>query len=74
MKYDLKPPIYFVGQTVNYLHHNKRMMYGKITYIETHYGKRDNDTPYGYHIYAIVNPNAKRSFWIGEQYVSGVIS
>lgn len=72
--YDLKEPMYFIDQTVDYIHHNGNRKRGKITYIETHYRKRDDGTSYGYHIYAIVNPGTKRSFWIGEDKIFGEAS
>lgn len=76
MTYELKAPRFFVGQTVNFLHHNKNMLVGKIVSVETHYStKRDAVNPHGYHVYAITTPTAKkRSVWIGEQYIDGVVS
>ena len=75
-KYNVKPPKYFVGQTVNFIHHNKNMLFGKIVRVETHYSQKSEspDTD-GYHVYAINTPTSKsRSVWIGEQWINGVIS
>lgn len=76
MNYELNPPRYFVGQTVNFLHHNKNMLVGKIVSVETHYSTiRDTVNPHGYHIYAITTPTAKkRNVWIGEHHIDGVVS
>lgn len=51
------------------------MLVGKIVRVETHYGKKSGTkNPHGYHIYAITTPTAKkRSVWIGEEYISGVV-
>lgn len=73
MKYDLKEPKYFVGQTVNYLHHNKNMLVGRIVSVQTSYSKREYAT-IGYHIYGILNEGNKRAFWIGEQYIDSVVA
>lgn len=75
MKYDLKAPIYFVGQTVNFTHHNKSVLYGTICSVKTSYNNRvEGRNPYGYHIYGILTPTAKkRAVWVGESSISGVV-
>lgn len=75
-KYNVKAPKFFVGQTVNFIHHNKNMMYGKIVCVETHYKqKAESQDTDGYHVYAINTPTSKmRSVWVGEQWIDGVIS
>lgn len=76
MKYQLKTPKYFVGQEVEFLHHNGKRKVGRVVSVETHYSCKieDSQLKYGYHIYAINTPTSKkRSVWIAERYVLSLI-
>jgi hypothetical protein len=74
MEYELKAPLFFVGQNVRYKHHNGNLTEGKICLVTTNYSKhRDSENYKGYHIYAINKKEAKRSWWIGERKIIEVM-
>lgn len=74
--YALTNPKFFVGQTVTFVHHNKRTMTGRIVLVETHYSRKlDQSVVSGRHSYAVSTPTAKkRSVWVGESNILGVVS
>jgi len=50
--YKYSPPKYFMKQEVLYRHHNGNVFQGRIIFVETHYGSRENNK--AYHIYSVM--------------------